>query len=69
MIEGIMATMEVGGNQQGGLGNWGYVLIGGAVGASWRGNNNGSNAVAFGETSIMDSLSGARTDINAIARD
>ena len=67
MMEGIMPTMEVGSNQQGGFGNWGGALIGGAVGASWHGNNNGSNAVVFGETSIMDSLSGARTDINAIA--
>lgn len=78
-MDGLTPVVDIGGNGNGGWGDWGGALIGGAiggaVGSAWgdrRGNNccnNGGNTAAFGETFIMDSLSGARSDINSIGRD
>lgn len=85
-MDGLTSVVDIGGNGNGGWGDWGGALIGGAiggaVGSAWgdrRGNNccnngggccnNGGNTAAFGETFIMDSLSGARSDINSIGRD
>ena len=82
-MDGLTPVVDIGGNGNGGWGDWGGALIGGAiggaVGSAWgdrRGNNccnngggccnNGGNTAAFGETFIMDSLSGARSDINTI---
>lgn len=84
-MDGLTPVVDIGGNGNGGWGDWGGALIGGAiggaVGSAWgdrRGNNccnnggccnGGGNTAAFGETFIMDSLSGARSDINSIGRD
>lgn len=76
-MDGLTPVVDIGGNGNGGWGDWGGALIGGAiggaVGSAWgdrRGNNccnnggccnGGGNTAAFGETFIMDSLSGARS--------
>lgn len=79
--DGIIPVMDMNpyGNRNcdgwGGNG-WG-AAVGGAIGAwagsAWNGNRWGNgpagSATAFGETFIMDSLTGARSDINAIGRD
>lgn len=70
-MDGLTPVVDIGGNGNGGWGDWGGALIGGAiggaVGSAW-GDRRG-NTAAFGETFIMDSLSGARSDINSIGRD
>lgn len=70
-MEGLQATYDINGNNNGGWGNWGGALIGGAIGA-WAGNNwgRGPNG-GWGDHSqcVMDSLTTMRTDINSIGRD
>lgn len=78
-MEGIVPTMDINRdnccNNNNGWGNgWGAAIggfAGAALGNGWNGgwNRNGVGPAAFGETFIMDSLSGARSDINAIGRD
>lgn len=47
-MEGLQPVLPIGGanNCEGGWGNWGGSLIGGAVGSAWNGNrwNNGGAA-------------------------
>lgn len=46
-MDGLQPTIDIGGNNNGGWGNWGGALIGGAIGAAfgsgWN-NNNGRNS-------------------------
>lgn len=48
-MDGLQPAIDIGGNNNGGWGNWGGALIGGAIGAAfgsgWN-NNNGRNSYA-----------------------
>lgn len=75
-MEGLMPTIDLNGNNNGGWGNWGGALIGGAIGgafgAGWGNNNRGGNCCGnscCGDQYIMDNLTTMRTDINSIGRD
>ena len=76
-MDGIVPTFDITrdncNNNNWGNG-WGAAIggfAGAALGNGWNNgwNRNGMGPAAFGETFIMDSLSGARSDINAIGRD
>lgn len=77
-MSGLIPTFDVNGgnNCNGGWGNWGGALIGGAiggaVGAGWNGNRNGccnTGCCNNGDQYVMDTLTTMRTDINSIGRD
>ena len=48
-MDGLQPTIDIGGNNNGGWGNWGGALIGGAIGAAfgsgWK-NKNGRKSYA-----------------------
>lgn len=78
--DGIVPVMPVGNcNDNNGWGGNGWgALVGGAVGAwagsawngnRWNGNGCNGNVAAFGETFIMDNLSGLSNNVNSIGRD
>lgn len=74
-MDGLQPTIDINGNN-GGWGNWGGALIGGAIGAAFGSgwNNNGRNgnccgSSCCGDQYIMDNLTTMRTDINSIGRD
>ena len=77
-MEGLTPTFDVSGNNNcnGGWGNWGGALIGGAIGGAfgsgWNNNRNGNCGCCCndrGDQYIMDSLTTMRSDINSIGRD
>lgn len=76
-MEGIVPTMDINRDccdRNNGWGNGWGAAIGGFAGAAlgnggFGGWGRGAGAAAFGETFIMDSLTGTRSDINAIGRD
>lgn len=74
-MDGLVPTFDVNQNGNGGWGNWGGALIGGAIGgafgAGWGNNNrnNGNCGCCCGDQYIMDNLTTMRTDINSIGRD
>lgn len=74
-MEGLTATYDVNGGNNGGWGNWGGALIGGAIGgalgSNWNGygNRGGNCGCGGGNEMIMDSLAALRTDVGSISRD
>lgn len=69
--DGIVPVMNMGRGGDCGWGDGWGAGVGGAIGAfvgsAWNGNRWGNNAQ--GDNMLMDSLSGARSDINSIGRD
>lgn len=73
-MEGLMPTFDVNGNNNnGGWGNWGGALIGGAIGGAfgsgWNNNRNGNCGNGCGDQFIMDTLTTMRSDVNSIGRE
>jgi len=81
-MSGLVPTFDVSGNNgncNGGWGNWGGALIGGAIGgaigSNWNGRGNcgcgcnGNNDGVLPGLYLMDSLSSLRTDTASIGRD
>lgn len=74
-MDSLTPTIDIG-NNNGGWGNWGGALIGGAIGgafgAGWNRNNNNGNCGCCCNNNdglIMDSLTTMRSDLNSIGRD